>query len=367
MESESRLEFLLHRVTEEGKYVRGFNVTENTTRTNGYETIDGIVYLKIGVEHGKPTYRLVCCPEDIVDAVICDGTVEVSDQAFMNCISLKSVEIPDSVKDLGMATFMGCKNLEHVKFGNGLIEIQMCVFQNCENLKRIEIPEGITAIQRNAFTYSGLESVVLASSIKTIGEDVFFGTKLSEIFIPKSVNEIHKMALGLRICRIELEKFDVGFVEFITSLSNMEDGLPYYIEMVYNGKNLYLPRYVTKSKLTKLKAIAADFFNSNAKYASTFETAPNPRYRNAVAFIEYEKFNSDKAKEYLKKNSKKVICQFIEEGKEEDVVKMLKTGFVSKVTLKTLLEKTEKSNMTIAKAYIMQAINENDKKNCFSI
>ena len=63
-----------------------------------------------------------------------------------------------------------------------------------------------------------------------------------------------------------------------------------------------------------------------------------------LAFWEYKEFNDAYAKAYIKKNSKRFIKRLLDEGDEKRAVDFLKTGFVSKVTLKTLLPIAKKKN-----------------------
>ena len=77
-----------------------------------------------------------------------------------------------------------------------------------------------------------------------------------------------------------------------------------------------------------------------------------------TALLEYIDSGSEDAKKYLKKNSRRIILRFIEEGDEELAVKFLKTGLVSKITLKDMLTMAEEKNMVLVKSYILEQLNE---------
>lgn len=75
---------------------------------------------------------------------------------------------------------------------------------------------------------------------------------------------------------------------------------------------------------------------------------------------EYLRYGAEEEKRYVKKNSKKIALRLIQERNEEQLVKLLKTGLVSKVTLKVLLK--ELKEMPVAQAYILDQIGPNIKQ-----
>jgi len=60
----------------------------------------------------------------VVDGVgyIPEGTEEVVNYAFEHSEELREIDIPDSVKNIGMAAFVKCKKLTRVTFPNSLKE-----------------------------------------------------------------------------------------------------------------------------------------------------------------------------------------------------------------------------------------------------
>ncbi|MBR2341729.1 MAG: leucine-rich repeat domain-containing protein, partial [Clostridia bacterium] len=75
----------------------------------------------------------------------------INDDAFLECLDLTSVEIPNSV-----------------------IKIGESAFQSCRSLTSIEIPDSVTTIGSFAFSQcSSLTSVKMGDSVTTIGDLVF--------------------------------------------------------------------------------------------------------------------------------------------------------------------------------------------------
>ena len=77
---------------------------------------------------------------------------------------------------------------------------------------------------------------------------------------------------------------------------------------------------------------------------------------------EYLACNSEEAKKILKKHSKRIILQLINDGQEELAVAFLKTGLVSTQTMKSLLQIVEGKEMVVVKSYVLKKMRENRGK-----
>jgi uncharacterized repeat protein (TIGR02543 family) len=166
----------------------------------------------------------------------------IGDYAFVGASSLSSIQIPASVKSIGKSAFQQSESLYSVTFAPGstletigesafawtpLVSIRIpasvtsignsafsgtaiytatfasprtspltigdYAFSNLENLVSIQIPASVTSIGKGAFEYAySLVSVTFASAstLQTIGESAFRGTRLVVIEIPASVISI---------------------------------------------------------------------------------------------------------------------------------------------------------------------------------
>lgn len=112
--------------------------------------------------------------------------------AFAYCSSLKDIELPDTVTYIDDCVFYKCSSLESVKVPKNLTEMGFRLFADCTGLTSVTIPDGITAISGRAFeNCSNLESVTIPDSVKTIGVGAFSGcSSLQSIMIPDSVDTI---------------------------------------------------------------------------------------------------------------------------------------------------------------------------------
>ena len=71
--------------------------------------------------------------------------------AFMECIALRSVTIPNSVMLIDYMAFTGCTNLTSIVIPNSVREIGTNAFASCSSLSSITIPNSITKVGNNAF------------------------------------------------------------------------------------------------------------------------------------------------------------------------------------------------------------------------
>ncbi len=150
----------------------------------------------------------------IIPSVIEDfPVVELASGAFFES-DIVSVVIPDSVvkiwggsdypKTPGIiysrpGAFSDCALLEKVILPKGLKIISESCFVGCSSLKEITLPEGLEEIEKRAFSYSGLESIVIPDSVKKLN-GFSFCKKLKTVTIGRGVQEIgestSKVSLG---------------------------------------------------------------------------------------------------------------------------------------------------------------------------
>lgn len=81
-------------------------------------------------------------------------------------------EFPNGVKHIGKNAFYGCRNMREVVLPEGLLSMGENAFYNC-GLFRVSFPSTLTHLPMNCFAYSGLSSVVVPSTIKSMDGGVF--------------------------------------------------------------------------------------------------------------------------------------------------------------------------------------------------
>lgn len=69
---------------------------------------------------------------------------------FSGC-AFKKITFPPQIKEIGISAFSLCRELEEVIFNEGLEVIQKEAFQNCQNLLEINLPASIKKVGMDAF------------------------------------------------------------------------------------------------------------------------------------------------------------------------------------------------------------------------
>lgn len=101
------------------------------------------------------------------------GLRQIGEYDFMNCSSLRSITLPDSVTGIGEEAFRGCSSLESIKLSDNLKWIGWGAFRECYELHQIVFPASLETIESNAFSgvsfYSGPSNGVEYKGIKFLG------------------------------------------------------------------------------------------------------------------------------------------------------------------------------------------------------
>ena len=130
------------------------------------------------------------CETSVIPA---DGSVtSIGESAFDDCVSLKSITIPDSVTSIGDRAFWRCRSLTSITIPDSVTSIGESAFYNCDGLTSIVIPDSITSIGDWAFgDCLRLTSVAIGNGVTSIGDWAFHGcSSLTSITIPDSVTSI---------------------------------------------------------------------------------------------------------------------------------------------------------------------------------
>ncbi len=156
-------------------------------------------YVNLGSvqEMGKMTFTL---DEALIKVVFENGSKTVGDSTFKPyvnngttyyCSSLKEVEIPDTITEIGDYVFAYCTSLTSINLTN-VTKIGAQAFCYCSALSSIKATN-VQEIGFAAFAYSGIQSAELGTSLTSgtlvIGEDSFVDcTNLVTVLLPTNNN-----------------------------------------------------------------------------------------------------------------------------------------------------------------------------------
>ena len=115
-------------------------------------------------------------------------------EAFSNCSALESITLSEGLQTIGKEAFYNCTKLTEVTIPSTVITMDYSVFSNCTGLKKATYNTSTTS----AYTFnncSSLEEVTLSNNVTTIGERMFYDCgKLTTVNMPTSLQQIYAAA-----------------------------------------------------------------------------------------------------------------------------------------------------------------------------
>ena len=203
--------------------ITGYNQSSSTVTIPS--TINGKKVTRIGDE-ALSDYL------NITNVIIPNGVTSIGSKAFSGCYNLKNVTIPSSVTSIGSKAFMACFSLKNITVDSNnknyvikdgvlfnkkqtnliccpagskgtytipstVTSIEEDAFGGCYKITSIIIPSSIKSIGDCAFEACGITSVTIPNSVTSIGKDAFSGcSDLASVTIPSSVTSIGDGAFG---------------------------------------------------------------------------------------------------------------------------------------------------------------------------
>ncbi len=203
------------------------------------EMMQGWYVAGIGIAFDEETIRI---PQEYRGSPV----IGIKQNAFRNCLNIKTVVIPPSVTEIDTCAFFGCTNLENVFMSPNVTRIGDYAFNDCRQLeyiftdewsetfvfsglseeevvRTIGLPQELREIGAYAFTncerlqlqhmiapanmasigngaFAGCKSLlaaVITGEIDVLSQNIFEGCdRLEEVYIPASVREIQDCAFS---------------------------------------------------------------------------------------------------------------------------------------------------------------------------
>jgi len=204
-------------------------------------------------------------PDNFINITVPFGVKIISNNAFYNRHSLKSIKISDSVTIIGDMAFYCCKNLENIEIGKGVNKIGDDAFFGCDKLNDILIPDGVTSIGEASFLgCKQLKNIIIGTGVDSIGERAFSDCEsLVEIKV-LSDNKNYTSEKGVLFdkCQKKLIHYPVGIIDHSYTIPSSVNTIgKFAFADCINLNNITIPNGVTIideysfSNCTKLKNI----------------------------------------------------------------------------------------------------------------
>ncbi len=142
-------------------------------------------------------FRIFTRQEDVV-SIIFPPVPTIQSLGFSDCDNLKSIVIPEGVKEIKGWAFAALQSLEEVTLPESLTYIDSLAFNCCTKLPKIVIPKNVSRLEAHTFIFcQSLSDVTLQEGLTYIGDAAFAACdKLTDITIPASVTEIDGNPFG---------------------------------------------------------------------------------------------------------------------------------------------------------------------------
>ena len=128
---------------------------------------------------------------------------EIRGQAFKNCTSLEEVKLPPRLEYLGGGAFYNATSLKKIELPDTLTYLGGESFYGAKSLKEVKLSEALTEIRGDSFEYcTSLESITIPDSVTRIGGHAFYGDiSLSEVKVSENSKLVEIGSSAFRLCQ----------------------------------------------------------------------------------------------------------------------------------------------------------------------
>ena len=226
-----------------------------------------------------------------------EGVTTIGDNCFSFCPNLTSINIPNSVTSIGLYAFYGCTGLISFSIPDGVEKIEIRAFMYCKKLKKVIMPEGLTEIGVCSFMYtSNLTEIELPYTVKKIGESAFVN-----YFYQPWGEKVHDHSIYIYLCKDDIK---IPFELLGNWKQNAEENT---LNSFFSADSVKRKEYcIEKLKSTNYKIPLALFITL---------TEPDAVY----------------AKEYVRKNIKKIAVDLIDKENNSAINKLLELGLIKDI------------------------------------
>ena len=163
-----------YRAFAECKDLTSLVIPASITKIEEYAFLGRTGLTSIIIEEGNPVYdsRDNCNAIIITDGdklyygcknTVIPGTVkEILALAFLSCIELKEINLPEGLTHIMDAAFYGCSGLTSITIPESMTYLGWYAFEGCTGIKSITIPKNVSYISAECFNSGVLTSITVA-------------------------------------------------------------------------------------------------------------------------------------------------------------------------------------------------------------
>ncbi len=171
----------------------GLQITDKTVK--GYSGANKTLYIPNGVEIIAES---ACKSKSNITSLIISPTVKrIGIEAFYSCGALANITLGKGLEYIGKDAFLHTAWLFSQPEGTVYLDDWVYCFKNYSASKQCSIREGIVGIGSYAFiVLNQLETLLLPSTLKYIGDYAFAETNLKELNLPQGILSIGEVAFA---------------------------------------------------------------------------------------------------------------------------------------------------------------------------
>jgi hypothetical protein len=174
--------------------------------------------------------------KELTELVIPETVFAVKSYSFAGCKTLKNI-VFNNIERISTYAFSSCSALESIQLPETVTEIGDSAFKNCGNVQSVRIPSSVTSISKNAFSSCSGEATIECNipNYSSYSSSPFYTNKFSKIIIGDSVTQIGNYSF---YSSTYLETLHIG--DSVTYIGTSSFYNSYKLHTVTIGKNVTL-------------------------------------------------------------------------------------------------------------------------------